>query len=104
MIISHRHKFIFIKTAKTASTSIEIFLSPQCGPDDVVTPIIPPVAGHKARHHEGVYNHITACLVQPRVPPHVWSSYFKFCVERNPWDKVLSHYYMQAYRAGQALS
>src|SRR5436305_11058911 len=29
---------------------------------------------------------------------------FKFCVERNPWDKVLSHYHMHAYREGGALS
>lgn len=23
----------------------------------------------------------------------IWSKYFKFCVERNPYDKVISHYY-----------
>jgi hypothetical protein len=38
MIISHAHKFIFIKTNKTAGTAIEIALSKLCGPDDVVTP------------------------------------------------------------------
>ena len=45
-----------------------------------------------------------AWLVRLRVPSAVWNSYFKFCVERNPWDKVLSHYHMHAYRAGGALS
>ena len=39
MIISHRHRFIFIKTRKTAGTSIEIALSRYCGPSDVITPI-----------------------------------------------------------------
>lgn len=37
MIICHRHRFIFIKTRKTASSSVEIGLSRVCGPEDVVT-------------------------------------------------------------------
>ncbi len=36
MIISHRHRFIFVKTAKTAGSSTELFLRQFCGPDDVV--------------------------------------------------------------------
>jgi hypothetical protein len=39
MIISHRHKFIFLRTTKTASTSMEISLSRFCGPEDVITPV-----------------------------------------------------------------
>ena len=39
MIISHRHKFIFLKTSKTAGTSIEIALSQICGEEDVITPL-----------------------------------------------------------------
>jgi hypothetical protein len=39
MIVSHKHRFIFIKTTKTAGTSIEISLSRFCGPDDIITPI-----------------------------------------------------------------
>jgi hypothetical protein len=42
--------------------------------------------------------------VRTRVPNDVWNSYFKFCVERNPWDKVLSHYHMHAARRGGSLS
>jgi len=38
MIISHKHKFIFLKTKKTAGTAIEAALSELCGPLDVITP------------------------------------------------------------------
>lgn len=41
LIVSHRHRFIFIKTRKTAGTSIEVVLSRYCGPDDIVTVISP---------------------------------------------------------------
>ena len=37
MIVSHAHKFIYIKTYKTGSTSVEAALSGVCGPDDVIT-------------------------------------------------------------------
>ncbi len=41
MIVSHKHRFIFLKTNKTAGTSVEIALSKFCGPDDVIPPLIP---------------------------------------------------------------
>jgi hypothetical protein len=132
MILSHKYKFVFIKTAKTAGTSIEVFLSQHCGSQDIVTPIVPRVEGHQPRNYEGLinpvpeilerpgklftalrhtmtsptkfYNHMPAREVKQRVPADVWNGYFKFCVERNPWDKLLSHYNMHAARKGGALS
>ena len=38
MIISHKHKFIFLKTRKTAGTSVQIALSGICDQDlDIIT-------------------------------------------------------------------
>jgi hypothetical protein len=122
MVISHEHRFIFVKTFKTAGTSIEVFLSPLCGDDDVVTPIDPPVDPHVPRNYLGwfnpfpevvaaggkdvreslgtwrrrlrFYNHIPAYAARERIGRKVWDSYFTFCVERNPWEKVISHFAM----------
>lgn len=96
MVISHRHKFIFIKTTKTAGTSLEVFLSNVCGDEDVFTPIIPHVEPHRPRNFEsqGFFNHMPGQQIARLISPEIWDNYFKFCVERNPWDKTLSHYHM----------
>lgn len=39
MILCHKYKFIFLKTKKTASTSIELLLSKICGKNDIITPV-----------------------------------------------------------------
>jgi hypothetical protein len=41
MILSEKHRFVFVKGVKVASTSIEMALAPVCGPQDIVTPITP---------------------------------------------------------------
>jgi hypothetical protein len=104
MIISHKYRFIFVKTLKTAGTSIEVFLSRHCGPDDVLTPILPHVEPHVARNHEGFFNHMPASDIRGRVDQKVWRTYFKWCVERNPWDKTLSYFHMMNARQGGGLT
>lgn len=41
MICSFEHNFLFVKTRKTASTSVELALTRMCGEQDIVTPISP---------------------------------------------------------------
>ncbi len=38
MLLSHKYKFIFIKTKKVGGTSVEIALSKYLGEDDIITP------------------------------------------------------------------
>jgi hypothetical protein len=121
MIISHKYKFIFIKTEKTAGTSIEIGLSKFCGREDIITPIsnedestrkklgyppqncFMPLSTYclkdirnlifKGDRKLKYYNHMRAGEIKKLVGDDIWGSYYKFCFERKPWDKVISHYY-----------
>lgn len=127
MIISHRHKFVFLKTSKTAGTSIEIALSKFCGSNDVITPIsledeeirrklgyrgpqnyLLPLRKYniidigtlilRGKKNHMFFNHITAGQAKAHLDQKIWDSYFKFCFERNPWDKVISLYFWR-YRS-----
>jgi hypothetical protein len=56
VIISHEHRFIFVKTRKTAGTSIELYLERLAGADAVVTRIQPEEPGHTPRNWQRFYN------------------------------------------------
>ncbi len=126
LIVSHTHRFIYVRTRKTGSTSLEMALRSVCGPDDVVTA----ARGHK--HSDGagaadlpgqnvrvplrgltpgflrsgfrrrtwpeVFDHISARRVRQIVGPETWAGYHVFTVERNPWDRCVSSYFY--YRPG----
>ena len=121
MIISHTHKFIFLKTSKTAGTSLEIAVSKYCGTDDIITPISPvdeeirrglgfrtaqnfivPLHRYSVRNWLDAfkkggrlrfYNHMPAWEVRRIIGGAVWESYYKFCFERSPWERFISMYY-----------
>ncbi len=94
MIISHKHKFIFLKTVKTAGTSIQAALAEHCGKEDIITGKEVEQNIHKLSnipilHHEHVY----LTFVKQWLEPEIWDSYFKFAFIRNPFDLAISKYY-----------
>lgn len=120
MIVSHEHRLIFLKTRKTAGTSVEIALSDTAGPRDVITAIDPadeeirqgrggrgpqndrlPLRAYGARkavkrllgHPNRAYNHMPASEVRRMVGSEMWDGYLKFSIERNPWDAIVSQYH-----------
>lgn len=103
MIMSFSRKFLFVKTRKTAGTSLEVFLSGFCGGEDVVTPIRPVEKGRCPRNADGYYNHMSAREISDRIGLQAYRSLLSFCVERNPWEKTVSHFYMVKARARQDL-
>jgi hypothetical protein len=100
MIISHRHKFIFLKPRKVAGTSVEVALAQHCGDDDIITPIgafdpqwdeDPYV--HPGKKWPGYGRHATLRRVRKQLGWEIWNAYFKFAITRNPWDLVVSQYH-----------
>lgn len=41
------------------------------------------------------FNHMSAQLAHDRIGARRWDQFFKFCFERNPWDKVISAYFWE---------
>jgi hypothetical protein len=126
VIISHEYRFIFVRTRKTASTSLEIALSQVVGPDAIITSLSPrdeglraQLGGRAPQNHlaaacaadvtvpvppgpgPGIrfYNHMPAAAIRAELGESTWRSYFSFCFERNPWDKVVSLYYHRYKKA-----
>jgi hypothetical protein len=85
---------------------MEMALSKICGPDDILPAKLRPedeqlrreLSGRGAQHDTNpdgtsrFYGHMPAAEIKVLVGETVWNSYYKWCFERNPWDKLISYY------------
>ncbi len=84
MLISHKHKFIFIHIQKTGGSSIETALK-SIDPNalEEIVPIQKNSPILKGRHR-------FALEIKQAVGKDIWESYFKFAIVRNPFDRLVS--------------
>ena len=109
MIISHKHKFIFIHTNKCAGTSIEVSLTSICGSDDIIGPVtlenLPPDYKHPENYDKNKFEDtMSAEEIKSNIPLECWEEYTKFSVVRNPWDRMISAWFWQTRNDDRDLS
>jgi len=94
VIISNSYKFVFIKTRKVAGSSIERVILPHLTEKDVYTGFRTKEEHILPINFKEGYNlsHMSWADVKERYPK-AFKRYFKFTVERNPWDKLVSYFF-----------
>jgi hypothetical protein len=100
VIINHKYKFIFIKSFKTAGTSLEIALSKFCSIKDVITNIVSEDETLRKKlkytgpqNNTGMEEHMSASEIKSKLKSDIFENYCKFVVVRNPFDQILSAFY-----------
>lgn len=76
MLISHKHRFIFIHIPKNAGISMKLALMEAADDWESIA-----------------YVHATASEVRNKVGRDIWDNYFKFAFVKNPWDRAVSFYF-----------
>jgi len=111
MLVSYPHKFIYVKTRKTAGSAVELVFEPFVrspgGPppgsaapefetaEFVSSDGIVGARGKAMKAKTVYYDHMQAQNIRRKVGAGVWSRSFKFCTIRNPWDKTVSAFYFR---------
>lgn len=94
MIISHKHKFIYIHPHKCAGSSITETLVPYLGDEDIVVGVTndgESLNADNGKWHN--FKHASVSRIKHAVGDEVWANYFKFSFVRNPFDRCVSWYF-----------
>lgn len=101
VLVSHIHKFIYLKNYKVAGTSVESFFGKYCiDPKEKPTYNFPFMLD-KQDNEYGMINvpiedfvfHPGAVQIKNFLGDEVFNDYFKFCVVRNPYDLMVSAFF-----------
>lgn len=114
MLVSHRFKFIYTKTAKTGGTSVESYFEKYCmkegewefshSRDEYISQY--GIIGFRGNNRSGstYYNHMSASRIKALVGEKIWNEYFKFCVIRNPYEKLISAFFHLVVRRNNIMA
>ncbi|TFL19214.1 sulfotransferase family 2 domain-containing protein [Jannaschia formosa] len=107
MLVSHPHQFVYLKTRKTAGTSVEMALQPLC--TDAPAPVVEET--HAVLGARGVvgmrrveaprrdaldeiwYNHMPAAAIRGLIGKRLWDRYAKVACIRDPFERMVSMFH-----------
>lgn len=97
MIVSHRHRYVFVHIPKTGGTSLTLALEARVGRDDIILSDTPKgrnrrkrVAGLPSRGR--LWKHSTLADIEGLVDPTILADYRAFTLVRNPWARAVSYH------------
>ena len=107
VLVSHKYKFIYIKNMKVAGTSVECFFDKYCIDPEKDYSYNGSAARCEHIDEFGIIgsrgnnlnnrwkNHINATKIKSFLGEKTFNEYLKFCVIRNPYDKMVSLYFFK---------
>ena len=96
MLLSHRHRYLFVHIAKTGGTSVRSILGRNRWQEPLFWPgwvcgRISQVCQHRIGSR--IPRHAPAAVAREMLPPTLFEEFFKFAFVRNPWDRLVSGYH-----------